>query len=150
MPKDFSSAVERLRQSSTQKDGASAAESSSHVESIAEQIDAIGRGDLDAAMAAAHPDVELEIFAPPEFPWIRKARGLEELRRAVEANFSALQDQRPEITNVLTQGDVVVLIGRERGIVRETGAEYDVEFVHRFTFRDGRLAAIRIIAARAV
>ena len=41
------------------------------------------------------------------------------------------------------------MIGREHGRIRETGQEYDVEFVHRFTFRDERLASIRIIAARA-
>lgn len=118
--------------------------------SVEEQIDAIGRGDYESAVSHAHPDVEMEVFAPPEFPWIRRARGIAELRNALEHNFSALEQQQPEILNVIAQGDVVVLIGRERGRIRETGAAYDVEFVHRFTFRDRALASVRVIAAKTL
>lgn len=149
MIRDFSSAVSRLREAKASATPAGAADPASHIEVVAAQIDAIGRGDLGAVFADAHPDIELEIFAPPEFPWLRKARGLDELRRAVETNFGSVQDQRPEISSVVAQGDTVVLLGRERGTIRETGAAYDVEFVQRFTFREGRLAALRIIAAKA-
>ena len=81
------------------------------------------------------------------FPWLRHARGAGELRRAIQQNFEAVEDQRPEITSVFAHGDYVVLFGRERGRIRATGEAYDVEFVHRFTFRNDRLVAVRIIAA---
>jgi ketosteroid isomerase-like protein len=121
-----------------------------HLLTIAEQIDAIGRGDFEAALHQANPDLELEIFAPMEFPFIRRARGLEDVRRAIEHNFAALEGQQPVIGNVMGQGDVVVLIGSERGRIRSTGASYHVQSVHRFTFVDGALAHIQIIAARVV
>ena len=46
-----------------------------------------------------------------------------------------------------SEGDVVVLFGRERGRIRATGQAYDTEFVQRFTLRRDRLVSVRIIAA---
>ena len=121
-----------------------------HLRSVQTQMDAICRGDIANLLNEAHADVQLDIFAPPEFKWIRHAKGLDELRRAVELNFDSVEHQRPEISNVIAQGDSVVLIGRERGTIRATSEPYDVQFVHKFTFRDGRLTAIRIVAAKTI
>jgi len=59
--------------------------------------------------------VELEIFAPPEFEWVRYARGVEELSAAIAHNFGSRDEQRPAIQNVITQADTVLLFGHERG-----------------------------------
>ena len=120
-----------------------------HLLTVQEQIEAIGRGDYEAALRQAHPDVEFRISAPREFPFVRQARGVDALRRAMAQNFSAIEDQRPEITNLVVQEDVLVMIGTERGRIRATGATYNMDFVHRFTFEDGALKSIQIIAARA-
>ena len=40
----------------------------------------------------------------------------------------------------MAQGDVVVVVARERGRFRETGRPYETHWVQIFTFRDGRLA----------
>ena len=42
-----------------------------------------------------------------------------------------------------------MLFGRETGTIRATGANYDMEFVERFTFRGDRLIAVQIIAAHS-
>jgi ketosteroid isomerase-like protein len=149
--KDFSAISRRLDEAVAELSKPNpAAAIGHHVRSVQQQIDAIGRGDLESAVANAHEDVTLEIFAPPEFQWIRRASGVENLRQAIQHNFESLDEQHPEITSVTAQGDTVVLIGRERGRIKATGAPYDVEFVERFVFREGRLAAVKIIAARAV
>ena len=119
------------------------------ISTVEEQVAAITRGDFDAALRHASPDVELEIYAPPEFPFIRRARGATALRDAMQHNFGELEDQQPVIANVVAHDDVVVMFGTERGRIRSTGAAYQVEFVHRFTFVEGALQNIRIIAARA-
>ena len=149
MPKNFDPAVQRLRDArASAPSGESAL--APQIRSIEEQLAAIGRGDFASAVAQAIDDVSFEILAPPEFPFIRQARGHEEFLRAIDTNFGALENQQPEIANIVAQGDTVVLFGRERGTIRETGAAYAIEFVHRFTFRDGRLASLRIIAAKSV
>jgi len=118
-----------------------------HVRTIGDQLDAIARGDFGSVFQDAHDDVTLEIFAPPEFPFLRTARGADELNKAIVHNFGAIADQRPTIRETFAEGDTVILFGTETGKIKETGGRYHVEFVERFTFRDGRLAALRIIAA---
>lgn len=116
---------------------------------VRHQFDALGQGDVSTFLDLMHPDVELEIAAPPEFDWIRRARGVAELRAAVEHNFAILQDQEPELVSVIAQGHVVVVVGRERRRIRESGERYDVCFVYQFTFRDGKVWRILEVAARA-
>ena len=146
MPKDFSPVNDYLQraldQPHPQSDSARA-----HIRTVQAQIDAIARGDYPAVLATATHDVTLDIFAPPEFGWTLQAAGLDELQRALEHNFGSVTHQRPEVTDVFAEGEDVVLFGREQGVVRTTGLAYDVEFVERFTFRDGQLAHVRIIAA---
>jgi ketosteroid isomerase-like protein len=148
MARNFAGATRPL-QEAREKETLIGARSAEHLANVEAQLAAIARGDYASAVANVRDDVELDIFAPPEFAWLRRARGRQEFQTALEHNFGTLIDQRPEITAVVAQGDVVIMIGREQGRIRETGHEYDVEFVHRFTFRDERLASIRIIAARA-
>ena len=144
-PNRFESFTRQLRQSQARLPEGSG----EHLLTVAEQIDAIGRGDFEATLRQARPELELEIFAPMEFPFVKRARGIDAVRSAIERNFGTVEEQQPEITNVMGQGDVVVLIGSEQGRIRATGAAYHVQTVHRFTFVGGALAHIQIIAARA-
>lgn len=147
-PRDLGGITAQLEEAARQFDRRTHPGPLDHLRSVQTQMDAICRGDIASLLNEAHEDVQLDIFAPPEFKWIRHAKGLDELRRAVERNFESVEDQRPEISNVIAQGDSVVLIGRERGTIRASAELYDVQFVEKFTFRDGRLAAIRIVAAK--
>ncbi|HEY3159132.1 MAG TPA: nuclear transport factor 2 family protein [Vicinamibacterales bacterium] len=144
-PKDFSGVTSRLRQAIVRT--ASDAASRSNLSSLQTQIDAIARGDLATSLAQALPDVVLSIFAPPEFPYVRHAQGLDALKAALEHNFNAVEDQHPTVLNIFAEGNTVVLFGRETGRIPRTGTTYNVEFVQKFTFRDGRLAEVRITAA---
>ena len=145
-PKDFGELSKKLGDAAAQ---APADRRAAHLRAIQAQIDAISAGDVASVLGQAHHDVELEIFAPLHFPWVTRARGLDEVRRAIAHNFDTVDEQRPEVLNIVSEGDVVVMIGRERGLIRATGERYDVQFVQRFTFRDGRLAAVQIIAANS-
>jgi hypothetical protein len=79
------------------------------VKAVQTQIDAIARGDLTAGLAHAHPKVELEIFAPPEFEWVRHARGIEAMRVANIHKFWFARQQTSTAQNVITQADTQVL-----------------------------------------
>jgi ketosteroid isomerase-like protein len=145
---DFSAVTTRLERAIADTAARESADAAArHLRAIHEQIDAIGRGDLDGAIANAHENVRLDIYAPPDFPWIRHAVGIDELRHAVDHNFAAMARQRPQITSLTAQGDTVIMIGREHGRVKATDTPYRVQFVHRFSFKEGRLASITIIAA---
>jgi ketosteroid isomerase-like protein len=141
----FQSVTERL----SKERATHSSEVASPIAQIEEMIAAIGRGDYEAALRGAAPDVELEIYAPPEFPFITHARGIPQLVAAIRHNFESVVEQQPVITNVLAHGDVVVMLGSETGRIHASGTSYRVEFVHRFTFADRALQNIRIIVARA-
>lgn len=145
-PKDFHHLSRKLAEAA--RDASHAADRrAGHIKSIQAQIDALTRGDITGVLQNAHEDVSLEIFAPLQFSWVTRARGTDGVRRAIAHNFDSVDEQQPELLNIVSEGDVVVLIGRERGVIRASGERYDVQFVQRFTFHDGRLAAVQIIAA---
>lgn len=118
-----------------------------NVDVIAQMFEDLGRGDLDALLAGMTNDVELEIRAPAEYPLIRHAKGAQAFREAVTHNFGELTDQRPEVLNVVAQGNCVVLFGRDQGRLRATDAPYAAHFVYEFFFRDGKVCRVRELAA---
>ncbi len=147
---DFSGVTSQVGEAIADMQRPDKEDAAQNLRSIHALIDAIGRGDLDAAISGARPDVRFEMYGPLEFPWIRQARGIAELRTALQQNFDSLAEQHPEITSLTAQGDTIVLIGREHGRVKATGAPYRMQFVQRFLFREGRLASVTVIAAHDV
>jgi hypothetical protein len=90
LKKDFGGATQRLGEAAGELSRPREKERRANIRAVQAQIDAIARGDLTAALANAHPEVELEIFAPPEFEWVRHAHGMEEMSAAITHNFSSL------------------------------------------------------------
>jgi len=130
----FSGVTSRLQAAARESTAADIpAAGAQNLRSIQHLIDAIGRNDLDEAIANAHDDVRFEIYAPLEFQWIRQAIGIKELKAALRHNFGSLAEQHPEITTLTAQGDTVVLIGREHGRVKATGEPYRMQFVSGFS-----------------
>ncbi len=118
-----------------------------HVESLRRQVEAIGGGDLERFLGELDPDVSLEIHAPACFPWIRRARGIEQVRAAVLRNFGSVAQSRHDVLALVAQGDVVDVTLREAGTVRATGEPYDVIGFQQFTFREGRVTRLLEVLA---
>lgn len=82
---------------------------------LREQYQALSRGDLDAAVAMFHQDVELEITGPPAIPSLGRWRGRPAVKEAILRNFAMLDSQAPEVHSVVAQGDLVVVVAHEQG-----------------------------------
>ena len=104
MARNFTGATRPL-QEAREKETVIGARSAEHLATVEAQLAAIARGDSASALATVRDDIELDIFAPPEFAWLRRARGRQEFQGALEHNFGALIEQRPEITTVVAQDD---------------------------------------------
>ena len=79
-------------------------------------------------------------------PGAEKPRGRSPPTQVIEAtrqNFALVEEQRPEIQSVVAQGDTVVVLGRETGRFRPTGREYEMHWMHHYTFRGGKIQQIR-------
>lgn len=120
-----------------------------HVALLARMIDLIAAGRFDRLREHLAPDVTLEIAAPPWVPWVRRAEGVDAVTDAIATNFGAVRDQRPEPLALAAQGDTILVMARESGRLADTGAPYDVVLAQQYTFRDGRLAVFRSVAAEA-
>ena len=89
--RDFRSLTTGLQQRADQSDTPVAA----NLRSIQEQFDAIAAGDLARVIARADAQVTLEMFVPPELPFILHASGADAFREAVHQNFGTIV--RPEM-----------------------------------------------------
>jgi len=115
----------------------------SGVEIAARSYEAFARDDMDAVLADLHP--EIEWHQAQGLPHGGLYRGIDEVRRNV---FDPLDRDWWETFTVtpeqfLDAGDEVVVIGRYRGVAKETGRPLDVPFVHVWTFRDGLAVRFR-------
>jgi ketosteroid isomerase-like protein len=91
---------------------------------------AFARGDLDAVMADMHP--EIEWHQAQGLPHGGLYRGLDEVRRNI---FDPLDQEwwegfTADPDEFLAAGDQVIVVGRYRGISKETRKQLDVPFVH--------------------
>ena len=103
----------------------------------------IAGGNFDSLGDILAEDVTLEIIGPPSGPFSGRYQGRNQVIETARQNFSQVEAQRPEILSVIAQGDTVVVVGRESGKFRPTGREYELHWMHQYTFRDGKLMHIR-------
>ena len=104
---------------------------------------AFERDDLDAVLADMHP--EIEWHQAQGLPHGGLYRGLDEVRRNIFepldeswwSEFSAAPDQ------FLDAGSEIVVLGRYRGVAKETGKRLDVPFVHVWTVENGKAVRFR-------
>ena len=109
----------------------------------ARSYEAFARDDMDAVLADMHPDIEWHQAQGLAHGGLY--RGLDEVRRNV---FDPLdrdwwQEFEVEPEQFLDAGEEVVVIGRYRGMAKETGRHLDVPFVHVWTFRDALAVRFR-------
>lgn len=101
---------------------------------------ALAQGDFKQFEALACDDVELHIrgFGPMEGSW----RGRSDVVEATRRNFGLLSDQKPEIEKMVSQGDSVVVLVSESGVLKANGKPYHLRGVQWITFEGGKLKRV--------
>lgn len=112
-------------------------------EQVRRMFEALGAGDLSAFFALIHPEIEMEIHAPGMFPWQLQARGLDSFRDMLLTNFGSLAEENPTVVSVVAQGDLVVVLGRARGVLKQGLIPYDTRFCYELTFEGDLIRKIR-------
>src|ERR1700722_9898651 len=111
-------------------------------------FDAIIQGDFEAFGAWMSEDVELNIrgFGALDGSW----RGRAAVVAATRKNFALVSEQKPEIESIISEGDRIAVLLREKGIFQSNGQPYSVRGVQWFTFANGKIRKIdEIIASSA-
>lgn len=105
---------------------------------------AFQRADIPGLLEILSDDIDWWIPGSPEqIPGSGRIRG----REAVGGFFVTL-DESQEFTHFepqefISQGDRVVVSGNYKGRTRPAGREFDIDWLHVFTVRDGRVTAFR-------
>jgi uncharacterized protein len=95
---------------------------------------AYNRGEVEAVIDLLHPDVE---WIPPSTSVDpQPVHGREAVRQYLAPNF--FESQSAEPTEVLEEGDRVLVVARVRARGRESGVEIDQTSYHLWTVADGR------------
>ena len=107
---------------------------------------AFGKGDLGYILDACSATIEWEYVGPAAIPYGGRYTG----KQGVEQFFARLGQtcdlKKFEPRDFVAQGDNVVVLGYEEGIVRPTGRSFQTPWVHIFTIQDGKVMRFREFA----
>ena len=106
--------------------------------------DAFSRGDIDAVLSALTDDVALN--APGGAPYSGRRFGRDQVRQYFAELDRQVRLDEFDADEFLEDGSKVVVLGRERATVRETGGHFETAFAHVFTMRAGKVADVHLFA----
>jgi ketosteroid isomerase-like protein len=144
---DYINSIERLFQSGDSK-AIEKLEEAANVRLLQNLIRAIGLDDLVTVSELLAENVRLEILGPAEIPFIRNAKGQEQMLEVIKQNFGAVQEQILNLNAVIAQGDTVVVMMDEEGKVQATGERYKIKGLQRFVMRDGKVELVEELFLR--
>jgi ketosteroid isomerase-like protein len=129
----------------TTRDAASAAAADDPQIVLNQLFEAIVRSDFDAVGALMADDVELSICGFPglEGTW----RGKDKVVATAIRNFGNLENQRPKIEAMISNGGSTAVLLQESGKVKSTGQEYSIRAVQWYVFENGKVKKVDQIAA---
>lgn len=113
---------------------------SENTELLANGYRAMAEG--DAATVLAMIDPSITIWQTEALPWGGHYEGMD----GFAAFFGKLREtitSKVEVEQIFEAGDHVIQVGRTRGTVNATGAEFDVAEVHIWEIRNGKAVDFR-------
>lgn len=114
-----------------------------NTELVRQAYAAFTRGDLEHVLMCMAPQVEWEIPEVPTLPFTGKRHGREQVADYFRLN-SELQTVREFVPReFIAQGNKVVALGHGAWTARDTGRDFESDWVHVFTIEDGRIVAFR-------
>ena len=97
-------------------------------------------GDIQGLLVLLSEDVEWTQFEIGGVPFSGTRRGPERVGEFFSQVFDTEDPLHFEPREFVAQGDKVVALGHYAWRVKSTGREYESDFVHVFTVRDGKVA----------
>lgn len=115
----------------------------SNVALVRRGYEAFGRGDINGLLALLDEKISWVTPGPAELPTGGRRTGQQEVGAFFGIVNELYEFQRFEPAEFVSQGNRVVVIGSETILVRATGAVLDLDWVHAFTVRDGKVVAFQ-------
>jgi ketosteroid isomerase-like protein len=110
---------------------------------VQQGYEAFGRGDIPAVLDLLTEDVEWTLQGPSVIPFAGTFRGREGIVEFYSLVGETLEFEQFEPREFVAQGDMVVVVGYERSVVKQTGRRFEQEWAHVYTLRDDKIATGR-------
>jgi uncharacterized protein len=107
-------------------------------------------GDIQSILGLLSEDVEWKLFEIEGVPFSGTRHGSERVGEFFSQVFDTEEVLHFEPRELVAQGDKVVVLGDYAWRVKSTGREYESDFVHIFTVRDGKVARFQEFMDTAV
>jgi len=99
---------------------------------------AVPAGDLQTALDLLDPDVRITYYGTDEIPYAGDYHGIDEAVRFFTTFGQTIAITEMEAWKFIASGDDLATWGRQRFRLLATGYEWESEFAHIITLRDGR------------
>lgn len=101
------------------------------------------RGDIESLLKLYSEDVQWEVYGPPSIPTAGERKGLAELRQFFAQVNDSLEAKSFEPQEFIAQGDQVVVLGQYNWIAKPTGRNFNANWAHVVTLKDGKITRFR-------
>jgi ketosteroid isomerase-like protein len=108
-----------------------------HLQTVKRIREALLRGDLPALLNLCTDDLEILPRTSAKVPWARSWRGRREAEQYFKTIAAEVEFQQYETDEFIVDAETVVVLGRERCLVRTTGRTVEAKWMQIFGFRDG-------------
>lgn len=114
-----------------------------NVDLVRQCYDAFKQGDLDRLLGCMAEDIDWELPAIPGVPFSGKRHGRDQVTEffRLEVEHQIPREFTPQ--DFIAQGERVVAVGHYAFSVKSTGEDYESDWTHIFTIRNGKIAAFR-------
>ncbi len=99
---------------------------------------AVPAGDLDAALSLLDPQIRITYYGTDAIPYAGDYRGIDQAVAFFTAVGEAIEIVEMQAWKFIAHGDDLAAWGRQRFRRVETGQEWESEFAHIITLREGR------------
>lgn len=106
---------------------------------------AAASGNPEQMSATISDDIEFHLHGPAEFEWAASCVGKIPYFETMAKNFSCVEDQVPQATGVVCQGDTAYISYLDEGTISKTGKRYKARGIHVLTIREGRISRMESI-----
>jgi ketosteroid isomerase-like protein len=112
---------------------------------VKQLYDAFGRSDISSVLDMFADDAVAHGPAPAGvLPWGGVHNGRGGVAELLKALGESLEDEQFELREFIAQGNKVVVPGYAKGHAKPTGRPYEIEFVHLWSVRDGKISELRV------
>lgn len=107
-------------------------------------FDALSSGDFETALSTLDDNVEWINYAPvpgynDDMKWIGTVHGPEAVLGSLQVFTGAVDVTSEKVVDLVVDGDRAAGVIHEVSVVKETGREFEIEFIQWLTVRNGKI-----------